>query len=155
MKILPETVCFQPLSVAEGKSRGAQGWKQEMRKETDRENTGKWNCKMNLDVVQSEWFRRLCLHCLAMKMMRKRLAWKGKMGQGFLFFCYWKTTKEKNLKQKLKRKHSGGLQGGDTGPFLRKMCVSVSTLIGKNVPWSLIFHCRTSIDGSKNNLWDV
>lgn len=154
MKMLPETVCFQPLSVEEGKrqsdttletrveepDRQSEHWKRKWRNKS-------WCCAIR--TISNAASRLLN----SWKLMRERLVRRGKMGQGFLFFCYWKTTKAQ--KQKLRRKHSGGLQGGDTGPFPRKMCASVSSLIGKNVPWSLIFHCHTSIDGTKNNLWDI
>lgn len=35
------------------------------------------------------------------------------------------------------------------------MCQCVNHDQEKRFPWCLIFHCRTSIDGAKNNLWDV
>lgn len=154
MKFLPKTVSFQPLSVEARRGRVIQGWKGEVRNKTGRVNNGKENGEINLDVVQSERFRMMCLHCLADDNWRERGWCEG--GKWVRVFYFSETENNKKyLKQKQKRKHSGGFQAGDTGSFPWKMCVSVSSLIGKNVPWSLIFHCRTSIDGAKNNLWDI
>lgn len=126
--------CFQPLSgeegkgKKEGKGRVIQGWKREVKNETGRVHAGKGDGEINLDVGQSERFRMRRLQCLAAE---NWWAGGGKMGQSILFFFCWKATKIHRQKQK--RKHEGGLWGGDAGPFARKMCVSVSTLIRKSV----------------------
>lgn len=85
--------------------------------------------------------------------MSERLVGGGKMGQGILFFVL-KNNKnseaeaEKKTRRRLVRRRRRTI-------FSENVCQCVSPDQEKRFPWCLRFHCRTSIDGAKNNLWDV